>query len=376
MAVAGKQVNQEETRLYSSEKYARFLEKPTEEELNIAEKIVFSRQADCFKTTNREPHAMMTALGLATANDLSLPLGPTLDSESSLASFHIPQRLVEFGRQLALDSRVIEALQEQQQFKTFYETHVPKQVELENKDPNIHCGSQKNKNRTVSEDLWCHLESLEEETYLEQASWTFTQSSSSSNGGNTFWDTSSFIEIGRSLLHGGQNLPKKKDSAWERLLNDNRCAICQGLIVGASVLNCPSGHVFCGACVAKWLVSNSTCPLCAAPATKAQPVWNMEQIIERSVHDLGDSPEKEEWLERKADWQRRTNKYASTRREKKRFFGMSFCSNSVAMLAERVDNGDNEEDEHLPNDSTFNHIALALASLLFAAVILVRCNKL
>mmetsp|Transcript_40116 Transcript_40116/g.52814 ORF Transcript_40116/g.52814 Transcript_40116/m.52814 type:complete len:374 (-) Transcript_40116:450-1571(-) len=339
------------------------LDIPTNEEMEIAEKIVFSRTEHNFHSKNgSQPLLHMTAAGQAAADDLKLPMS----CNSSNLTF--PGRLIKFGRALAQDPRILEAIQDQGQFKAFYENQIRKRQALhqrtEQKEEDL-----LEEKLNDEDELWTHLESLD-----DQDTDDIPERKLSLDAGESHWDSSSFIKVGRALIeedyHCGSEdstarIRRKNKSGWELVLEDHQCAICKGLIVGAAVVDCPRGHCYCGPCLGKWLEYERSCPLCTAPVSQAHPVWNIDKIIEKTVHELDICPEKIDWLERREHWKMQQSEVSLAQNNTEGFGNTPF-------LSEHEEEDVGNEDEG-PLEQHF-HTALAVASLLFAAVVLIRCK--
>ena len=76
--------------------------------------------------------------------------------------------------------------------------------------------------------------------------------------------------LGRSVSAGKENTHSQagagtptKGKMAEILHNHLTCPICQEWLLACHTLSC--GHMFCGPCLATWLMQKQTCPSCRKP---------------------------------------------------------------------------------------------------------------
>ena len=80
------------------------------------------------------------------------------------------------------------------------------------------------------------------------------------------------------------------------------CPICQELVVAAYSLY-PCGHIFCGVCIAGWLVNKQDCPNCRQRCTSAPTRQiTIDNVVSMSIGNLNEM-DKKVYTERKKEWE-------------------------------------------------------------------------
>lgn len=109
------------------------------------------------------------------------------------------------------------------------------------------------------------------------------------------------LELSRALREymatGGRMPPEVRERLWQ-VLNDESecmCPVCTEALQSSSGSITPCGHLFCNACLERWLNEHSECPLCRQPC-RQRSVTPMDEVYEalKREHERRAAAEEEE----------------------------------------------------------------------------------
>ena len=79
---------------------------------------------------------------------------------------------------------------------------------------------------------------------------------------------------------GGSDLPQSiKDTLQELAETELQCAVCYGVFMEATTINC--GHTFCKNCIHEWQKKKSNCPVCRTDIKHMVAVKTMDNFVDK-----------------------------------------------------------------------------------------------